>query len=842
VIELQAGDLTEGESALVSAVEAGTAVDLCTGDAQRDDPSGGAEWGADRTIRAEIIYQLVTGTAAGGRPRRLVLAGARIAGALNLEAAEVKCPMSLRGCFFEESISLTEARAHSIRLLGCHFAALNARQLETRGDLDLGECVAQVISLAGAHIGGQVTLDGAICETDDGWAVYADGLVVDQDVFIRNGFVARGGLRLVGAHVGGQLGCDGATLEARDGETLALAADGLVVEQGMFCRNGFTARGGVRLAGAHVGGQLSLNGSTFDGDGDWALSADGLVVDHDFLCQDGFAARGGVRLLGARIGGQVGFNGATLENESSWALAADRLSVDHSMFCGEGFEARGGVRLTGANVGSQLIFDGSTLHNAQGWALSADGLTVGGDLFCQEGFVARGGVRLIGAHVGGQLGLEAARIEAGETPWALCANGLVVDEDMFCRDGFSAQGAVGLAGAQIGGQLGLDGATLENENGWALAAERIGVGQGMFCRNGFTARGGVRLSGAHVEGQLGFTGATLESATGWALSADGLTVDQDLYCHHDFVARGGVRMLGARIGGQLSFKGATLSNDREWALSADGVIVGEGVFCDGLTAEGGICLAAASLGSQLSFNGATLVNTRGPTLNMYETAVKGSLWLGFGSAPEGEVNLTRARVGAIYDHEDRWPAALRLRGCTYDDLRAAPEVDVAGRLRWLRLDPDGYTPQPYEQLAAFYRKTGHDDAARRVTIAKERRRRGELSLRGKAWSLFLGAVVGHGYRTSIAAAWLVLFVLVGTVVFGAAHPDHFTEVRPVDDVPAFSSFVYALDSVVPIVDLHQRRNWVADGAAQWVSLFLMAAGWVLTTAVVLAITGVLRKD
>jgi hypothetical protein len=41
-------------------------------------------------------------------------------------------------------------------------------------------------------------------------------------------------------------------------------------------------------------------------------------------------------------------------------------------------------------------------------------------------------------------------------------------------------------------------------------------------------------------------------------------------------------------------------------------------------------------------------------------------------------------------------------------------IDVHRRLAWLRRDPDGYLPQPYEQLAAVYRRTGHDWEARRV--------------------------------------------------------------------------------------------------------------------------------
>jgi hypothetical protein len=61
------------------------------------------------------------------------------------------------------------------------------------------------------------------------------------------GLTAEGDVRLVGAHIGGQLVFGGATLHQ------ALMAEGLHVDQDMFCDEGFTADGEVSLAAAHVG-------------------------------------------------------------------------------------------------------------------------------------------------------------------------------------------------------------------------------------------------------------------------------------------------------------------------------------------------------------------------------------------------------------------------------------------------------------------------------------------------------------------------------------------------------------------------------------------------------------
>jgi hypothetical protein len=252
-------------------------------------------------------------------------------------------------------------------------------------------------------------------------------------------------------------------------------------------------------------------------------------------------------------------------------------------------------------------------------------------------------------------------------------------------------------------------------------------------------------------------------------------------------------------------------------------------------------LAGAHVVGQLSFSGATLANPGGIALNLYEVEVPGSLWLRFAAPPEGTVDLTSARVGALYDSERTWPGTLGLRGFTYDHLEADTQVSSTGRLRWLDRDPKGYAPQPYEQLAAFYRRAGHEQDARRVAIKKQRRRRGELPPPAKAWNFFLGATVGHGYRAWLAGVWLLILFVVGCVLSNLAYPEYFRTARPAPQSPHFQPVLYTLDVLLPLINIHQRDMWIADGPAQWGAL-LTVAGWVLTTAAVAALTGLVKKD
>ncbi len=133
-------ELTEPEQRLCQAIVTGATVDLRAGEPSRDDPSQGAAWDAARTVRAELLVELLTGTRkpeAAPSARALKLLGARITGTLDLEAATLVCPLLLQDCWLEQPISLREARAPVVRLPGCHLPGLAADQFDSRGNVEL---------------------------------------------------------------------------------------------------------------------------------------------------------------------------------------------------------------------------------------------------------------------------------------------------------------------------------------------------------------------------------------------------------------------------------------------------------------------------------------------------------------------------------------------------------------------------------------------------------------------------------------------------------------------------------------------------------------------------------
>ncbi len=417
----------------------------------RGEPAAeGNSWGEERQLPAEVLYELLARSEGADRPRGAVLVGLRITGRLNLEAADLQAPLIAHNCHFDEPVNLIAAKAPEISLTACRLRGVAADQLETRGDIDLRNSTLEVVSLLEAHIGGYLELSGATLasgiypldlgdgmlrppespsEKLTGVALVADGLQVDGGMFCQDGFVAEGEVRVLGAHIVGQMSLNGARLHK------GLNGDRLRVERGMVC-TGLIADGEVRVLGARIAGQLLFNGAKLHK----GVNAEGLWVNGGMVCEKGFVADGEVRVLGAHIAGQLSFNGAKLHK----GLNAEGLQVDENMLCQKGFVADGEVRVLGAHIAGQLSFNGAKLHKG----LNAEGLQVDRDMLCKKGFVAEGDVRLVGAHIAGQLSFEDATVASKKI--AVNLEGARVENDLVLTFAVRPAGELYLTGARAG--------------------------------------------------------------------------------------------------------------------------------------------------------------------------------------------------------------------------------------------------------------------------------------------------------------------------------------------------------------------------------------------------------
>jgi hypothetical protein len=475
------------------------------------------------------------------------------------------------------------------------------------------------------------------------------------------------------------------------------------------------------------------------------------------------------------------------------------------------------------------------------------------------------GVRIQGARITGELNLEAStllcplalldcsfdsainlneatavsvRLSGSHIP-AVRARQLRTRGDLKLDEGFCVSGGVEVASAHIGGQLDCKGGQFSNPSGYALNAFGLIVDGGMFCDEGFTASGEVLLRGAHIAGYLYCTGGHFSNANGYALNANRLSVDGSMYCGEGFSATGEVRLLGAHIGSQLFCTGGQFSNPGGSALNADRLTVEGGMVCrQGFSATGKVSLSGAHISGQFDCTGGQFANPGGSALNLKIATVSGPLRME-SVVLQGILDLTGAKTSSYQDNPTTSLQKLRLDGFVYDAIEGATAKE---RLEWLRRNEKGYSPQIYDQLASVYRRTGHDEDARRILIAKQRRRSAEGNLAGRMWGWLLDATVGYGYRTWLAALWLIGFLILGTWLFGSVYRGELTPANKPDVQPPFQPFFYTLDLLLPVVSLHVRDAWIAQGAAQVWSVIFIIVGWILASAVVLSLTGFLKRD
>ncbi len=334
--------------------------------------------------------------------------------------------------------------------------ALSADRLKVEGCIHLcnGFKAQGSVCLVGARIGGSLNCAKGQFINPEGCALNGNGLKVEGAVLLENGFRAQGEVRLHSATIGGYLNCEAGQFINKKKEPIALFADGLKVEGGVFLRKGFKGEGEVRLPGATIGGNLECDQGQFINDSGCALNADAVKVDGYVFLRNGFKAEGEVCLLVARIGRNLECDNGQFVNRKKGAKAfnADGLKVEGDVLMRNSFRAEGEVRLLGATIGGSLECDNSQFINPAGDALNADGVEVGGYVFLRNGFRAQGEVCLLGARIGGNLECENGQfVNRKKGGMALNADGLKVERDVFMRNGFRAEGKVYLCGATIGG-------------------------------------------------------------------------------------------------------------------------------------------------------------------------------------------------------------------------------------------------------------------------------------------------------------------------------------------------------------------------------------------------------
>ena len=626
---------------------------------------------------------------------------------------------------------------------------------------------------------------------------------------------------------------------------------------------------------------LALTGSRVPG-----LRAGNIRVAADLLLDDGFISHGPVHLTDAQIGGSLRLSAGRLRGAGGRALIADRIVVEGACYARR-LHTDGEVRLPGARITGNLDLGGADLSSPTGDAFDATGVTVGGSFLAGRhnagpdiAFAAAGRVLIAGARVGGDLVFSGAMLrrdvtapDPGFAPdesrmpvipggivdgsACLVADRINVEGNLELDDGLRTDGTVRLPNAVVGGYLRLSGARLSAppgsaDHGIALLGDGMDVSGDLEARDngrGALACGGqMRLVDAHVRGSASLSGVDLELPGGYALLGDRLRIGGELYLRGARCA-GSIRLPDAEIGATLDCTGAKLESPRRRrdgtarpSLDARSASVGKDMVCsDGFSAAGGVRIRRMAALKSVQFVGAVLGSTDSDpryALNAYGLTTP-ELVLRLTDPPAGRVRLAQADVGAFADSAPLWEAVggLDLDGFDYQKMSDTRVIDVRTRLRWLEKVMPDYAPGPYEQLAAAYRRAGDEELSEQVLMARQRRRYSESNLLGRVWGVLQGWTVGFGYRPWLAVCWLVLFAVLGGAWFAVHEPP------PVDDGqnPVFNPWLFAADTLLPIVNLGQDGYWRLEGASQWISSGLVAVGWILATTAAAGAARILKR-
>jgi hypothetical protein len=632
---------------------------------------------------------------------------------------------------------------------------------------------------------------------------------------------------------------------------------------------------------------------------------------------------GGIDLSDSKI---VGFD--LISGEAS-EIFADRLNATGSLLVrapmpqdpaappepsGGPVLVSGCIRLCGATIKGNLDLRGSSLtapHDPERVPLFADGLTVEGNVLLGHRFTADGEIRLNGSRISRNLDCTGATLRCTKRH-SLSAAGAVVKGSVYLTQidmeapalpiRFNSIGTIRFDGAEIVGALDLSGglftaaplatdnplADPEEDDWYVIRGDGLRVGGDVLFTEECEVYGSVRFINANVGGDFVCQAARFDFPGEEVVVADGINVAGTTFVHAGTVTNGLFRFIQATL--RQGF--------RAWhaTFDASGNYLGR--------------LDNTRLVAELYDIHPALAERRG-LCGIYapRAQVTGSfLWEEIETAPRDQseydfwLYLSGSTVDAVEDHEDSWSKLDRfdVTGCKYATI-AMPSNDFGWRLRlldkqyailnrdttignwllgwaiflkWARRREEAvrrFKPQPYMQLAKVVREGGHEAAANAILVQLERNRTryGNLSPLRQMARHILDMVLRYGYK-KFRPIWILLgWAIVSAIFFEVAYtrgqivPSSGEHPRV-----TFNAMVYAIDTLVPIVDLNQKKNWIVEplsaqsrwahiGAPMWCQqadvlcqfpdwgpgllvFFNTFFGWAMTTFFAAGISGLLR--
>lgn len=786
--------------------------------------------GSQTKIDANDIRRACAADRAAERdPFGVRIANAVVDGSVDLSAFQLGEPLHFLGCTFSEVAIFEGADLHELVFTGgpaafegfgrwprCQLPGLLANGVRIRRDLVLsGSNVtgkhftlasmkrSAAIWLAEATVGGRLLAAGTQVKTQADRAIQADRASFGGAVRLVGGFRADAEIRLVGAKVGGSFDLTGANLAPHNGRALDLAEstvgslfliDDPVSRQrlkvlGRIELGHMTVRGRVLIRGANLRAPDSGAGRQYYSDAEQnvpvAIYGPGVTVNGRVSVEGSAAIYGAVFLPRSTLLGGIRLDGASLISPESVALDLSQSKINAGISMRQS-RVQGLVDLDDASVLGSIDLQGTSIEYPPG----------------------RRCVRAVGLRVSGDVNLAQMRTSGGK---------------------------INFRSAVIEGVFNAEGAELINEGETTLSLHQAHVGGNVRLCRGFSSNGMVVLNRAVVEGRLRCDGGSFS----WAPA-----------------------------------EGPTASTTQPEVALDSAVLVAH---------------------NEPRYDETFEPNLRGSAFEAISATFRSGIGLGW-TVTSGAIDLTDARTSYLADDpQTDWPSAAYLSGFTYerfeslDMTQGEGEWNPRARAAWLtRVSPKD--PRPWEQAARVLRSNGDMSGADELLIAQRRLMRHHGGVPGWAPKVvdsvkytvdrMMDFTVSYGYRPQRALGGLaVLIVIVMLSLIPSASRDLLrasdaaglvyspsglitgqTPATPkpgliADRTPTtptlpagpcgggrvrcFDPVLFAVDTVVPVIDLQQRATWYPShtdtgSLLDWMLNICTVLGWVLTSVFVLS--------
>lgn len=734
----------------------------------------------------------------------------------------------------------------------------------------------QWVDLKGKELAADVVRD--MCRRPD--AIDPRGLLIRRAVI-------RGQLDLSGMVIPVPLRFDdcefGETVNLEGAELRSLALVDCRLKAGLL-GNGVQVTQDLDVSGSHVTGALSSLRTPWRSAALW-------------LCQ-------------GQIGGSLLGVGTEVHTDGLRAVHADWLNVGGSVRLIDGFVAEGMVRLLGARVGGSVDLKGAQVGRPGALSLDLENAEIGGNLFLigdstGRGPVVLGRIDMVSARVGGRMlvrdtvigtvGAKPPRtpyLNARHTGTAINGTRAVVDGDISFEGACRVNGGIDLSLGEFGHVMVGEDCVLSAPGETALDLSNADLRSSLVLRAGVRLSGTLRVDGAAIKGRLVLRGVRLDQPENNSLvAARAVQVAGDVELQNLQTVGGAVNFRGAVLGSVLDAGGAMLVNPEGVALRLHQAQVRGSVrLVAGFDARGSVDLTRCAVEGRVDFRGGAFDGGQNDAIIAEAVVAKGGLYLGWTKATPRAV-FTDGRTSILADDAGSWQTELVVRGLIYERFGPLDGNSQAGwrgkeRSQWLSAQPD-FDPGAYEQAANVFRQHGNAAAAEQLLMSQRRQAmvaavrqstglaHGRQRVRAVVDRLY--GIFGYGYRPGRAGWPLVVLLAAVAVVcslpFGAdtmratdprgnvyaptgrivtvqtesVQPEPWRDPCGDGQVRCFNAFVFAVDTVVPLVSLGQRSTWYANphtARGRFTAWFLDIAtllGWALSSILALSATRLARN-